>query len=122
MLDKLTQLDTATYMIVFSTIVCLYYVLIDKLHFHKRISYSHDNGLLYWHSGWNPDGNYFYSGTGIKIIPDCIRIRRRSFFIPYAGERMASGASEKAFTKRGAIRKLSKSGKDLNKFNLDRIS
>lgn len=122
MLDKLTKIDTATYMILFSTIVCLHYVLIDKLRLHKRITYSHDDGMLWWHYAWIPEHNYFCCGTGKKIVPDCIRIRRRDFFIPYAGERMASGTIERAFTKRGAIRKLVKSGKDLNNFNIERIS
>lgn len=119
MLDKLTQIDMATYMILFSTIVCLYYVLIDKLHLHKRISYSHDDGMLWWHYTWIPEHNYFCCGTGKKIIPDCIRIRRRDFFIPFTGS--CAGRYEKAFTKRGAIRKLIKSGKDISNLNLERI-
>lgn len=85
--------------------------------FHKRFSIH--EGMLMWCFNWDSQYKQFVRGRSLfRVIPKIFY--QQDWFFYYKGERVCSGQCITAYTRKGAIRKLSKTY-DLNLFNLDRI-
>ena len=104
----------------FVLIVCLWYILIDKIHLNKR--FTIDKQGIWIHYNWYDseyNSGYFFRGRLIISFPKFIFPRGWWF---YYDNYTVSSRLIRAYTKRGAIEKaLKKYPDEFSRFNLDRL-